>query len=357
MNISFEIGIIGEGKMGSNIFYYLNDFDYPLTWICSKEADIEKIQGTFNKKIKRLYKNGLIDQDKFIFRTNTTIISKDLQHLSDCKMVIESIVENQEEKFKLFVELNKIIDQNCIFASNSSSITPSKLIPGINRKDKFVGLHFFYPIALKNIVEVIITKSTAEGTLSTVKDFLQSINRQYIVIPEEEAFLLNKIFLDFQAGAFRIHEETNLSFEKIDGLIKKNLFPIGVFEFFDSVGIDVMLTSVENYVNELDKTFYKPLINKFKKMCDSGKLGIKTKSGFYDYGTVQDHGSKDESAFDQSMHVDIITRLQDLYLKSVIKFWNKVDLSGEELDNAVKEYIGIEKGPISLAKELGYKID
>ena len=341
--MNYKIGIIGAGKMGTDIFYYLNNFNYSLVWIC--KSDKEKLIKTFNKKVKRLYNNELINKDAFDFKMNTTIISNALQDLSHCDIIIEAISESRELKVQLFRELDTVANKDCIFASNSSSILPSKMYPCNERKDKFIGLHFFYPIRLKNIVEVIKTDSTCTKTIKEVKSFLSAIKRFYLILPEQGAFILNKLFLDFQAGAYQIYQENVLGIKEIDELIKKNIFPVGVFEFFDNVGIDVMLTSVRNYTEDMNnKEFYQPLINKFQQLVDEHKLGVKTGCGFYNYNKNKEERYEEKitkSINNKSYNNEVINKLKHLYLNSAFKIIEKGFCTEQELEHCVKEYMGI----------------
>src|SRR5271157_1619963 len=136
-----NIGIIGEGKMGTNLLYYLLDMDLNLTWVCSQDADPEKLRRTFNKRLKRSLEAGIFDMDKFQCVQERLTISNTLNDAANCELIIETINEELQAKQNLFKLLDTIVSPGCILTSNSSSINPSCLIPSENRKDKFAGLH------------------------------------------------------------------------------------------------------------------------------------------------------------------------------------------------------------------------
>ncbi|MFH1321788.1 MAG: 3-hydroxyacyl-CoA dehydrogenase family protein [Bacteroidota bacterium] len=354
----YKIGIIGEGKMGTNLFYYLIDYNYPLVWVCSQEADEEKLTQTFHKKLKRSLKNKIINKSTHDQKIKSAVISKNLQSLAGCNIIIEAINEDQKQKIDLFKELNSIITENCILSSNTSSIPLSKLAQVIERKDKFVGLHFFYPIAFKNIVEVNTTSNTSPETIENVKEFLSSVKRTSLVLPEKANFILNRLFLDFHVEACRILDEKVLNIKEIDDLVKENIFPIGIFEFFDYVGNDLILFSVINYTKKSDRQdFYQPFINKLKQLVAENKLGIKTKCGFYNYKKNEEslHISKKDITNIDEYKKRIINKLLLLYLDSSFDIVLKGYCGPDEIEYAVKEYMGCEKGPVSLANEIGYK--
>jgi len=176
--------------MGTNLFYYLLDFGFKLIWICHPSANIDKIRNTFEKKIKRSFDNGLMDEQHVTFLLNSIVISSDPTVLSPCDLIIEAISEDLELKKELFRAIDPVVSRNCILASNSSSIRPSELIPSESRKDKFIGIHFFYPIALKNIVEFITTADTSRKTKDFVKNFLYIIKRNWLLLNEKNSFIL-----------------------------------------------------------------------------------------------------------------------------------------------------------------------
>ncbi|TRZ71562.1 MAG: 3-hydroxyacyl-CoA dehydrogenase family protein [Bacteroidetes bacterium] len=331
-----NIGIIGEGKMGTNLFYYLLDMNFNLTWICSPEADLEKLRKNFSKRQGRSLEAGIIDEKRYHSILECVKISNYATDLASCEMIIEAISEELEAKQQLFRMLDKIAPPGCIFTSNSSSINPSALIPSENRKDKFVGLHFFYPIALKDIVEVIMTHETSKETLKQITFFLKSIRRRFLLLEEKDSFILNRIFLHFQNEAFILVNEKKASLQQIDRIVRDHFFPTGVFEFFDSVGLDVMLASVKNYSkDDPEEERYHPLIGKLQELVSKGKLGTKTKGGFYGEGISPDPGYPENDA-------EIIAKLQSSYEYAFRRFCLSSGIPAAELKTDMDEYFGVE---------------
>jgi len=339
-----NIGIIGQGKMGTNLFYYMLDFGFSIIWVCSKEAETEKIIKSFNKKLKRSLDAGIIDEAAYSKLHGNTKITNDHQQLQNCDLVIEAISENIDLKQKLFLELDKIASGNCIFASNSSSINPSEILPSESRKNRFVGLHFFYPVALKNIVEFIVSDSTSQEVIQKIIQFLSLIKRDHLLLRESDSFILNKIFLDFQNEAFLIVNAGNMTIGQMDTLVKKYFFPVGVFDFCDSVGNDIMLTSVRNYIkNYLNKDHYMSFVHELYRLVNEGRLGIKSQSGFYSYPVeVQ---TDDLSLND--FKTKIVERLQVTLVSTINRFSSQSGISTAILNTAMKEYLGSEKDLLS----------
>jgi 3-hydroxybutyryl-CoA dehydrogenase len=345
-----HIGIIGEGKMGKSIFFYLAGFDFRLTWLVSSEDSKEKTRKLFINKTKCLLQGGVITGEESASKIDRTTVTTDPEDLRDCDLVIEAINEDIGMKKALFESLDRTVNTACIFASNSSAILPSQLVPSESRKDRFCGLHFFYPAAIKEVVELITNPSTSSLTKESLHHFLLQINKRPFHQDETNAFLLNRLFLDFQAGAYRVFLEGRLSYKELDELVRLHFFPIGVFEFFDHVGIDVMLSSVKAYTKDKgNQTFYAPLIDKMEELVKLNRLGTKTKQGFYDYMVqaekVADAAGKPEGI---SAYKRMVTGLLwDYFIKSVNSAIENGLSSREELAFAIKDYMGMDSDPFN----------
>jgi len=345
------IGIIGEGKMGTNLFYYLLDFGFSIIWVCSKDAETEKIIKSFDKKLNRSLEAGIMDETTRSIMHENTLITNDLQQLQKCDLIIEAISENLTIKRKLFDELDRIAGGRCIFATNSSSFKSSELLSSESRKDKLLGLHFFYPIALKNIMEFIVNDSTSEDTINKINHFLGIIKREPLNLKENDGFILNKIFLDFQNEAFLIVNEGEIKIPQMDALVKNYLFPVSVFDFCDSVGNDIMLTSVRNYIRDYqDSDHYMPFINELERLVRENKLGMRSEAGFYSYPVdviPEDFILKD---INQGFIENIVMRLSNTLASSIKKFSIQSGISLKILNEAMKEYLGTEKDLVAFLK-------
>ncbi|MBL6949785.1 MAG: 3-hydroxyacyl-CoA dehydrogenase family protein [Bacteroidales bacterium] len=340
------VGIVGEGKMGTSLFYFLLEFPFLLRWICSPEADLEKFHKTFTIKALRSLKTGLIDQQEHDEILNSTIISSDPEQLKDCDLVIETINEEFELKRNLFSRIDKIVPASCILASNSSSINPSRLFVSEARDPFIIGLHYFYPIPLKDIVELIYTEKTPVEVRSRVEYFIRKTGKHFISLNESNSFILNRLFLDIQNDAFRIVEQKKATFSQIDDLVSSRLFPFGVFDFMDNVGIDTMLASVKNYTSDYPhKDYYQPLIDKLYRLEKAGKLGLKSGEGFYTYPEGIKTHADSEKALSETEEKEILDYLSNTYINASKRFTMQSGCTIDEMNHAIKEYFGIEKGP------------
>ncbi len=247
-----KVGIIGSGKMGLDIFNYLSDFDFNLVLHSLFEDEKDKLEKSFQKKISRQLKHSLIDQEQYNFKSQF-LITTNLNDFKDCDLIIESIIENKDEKKQLFKDLELIVKKDCILASNSSSNLPSLLASNI----PIIGIHFFYPVAFKNVVELIIHDGLNSKITEQTKLFLSSINKKVFIQNEQNAFLLNRFLLDIQLKALEMVQQFKISFNQLDHAIQNLIPDFGVFEMMDQVGHETMYNSISNYskLDEDEKRF------------------------------------------------------------------------------------------------------
>ena len=335
-----KISIIGAGKLGADIFNYLLNYNYTLSLICKNEEIAAIVKNKTEKKINRLRKSGLINQIEYEKKLIDIIVGADLKYVENSNIIIEAISEDLTRKNELFNELEKVLNDDCIICSNSSSFLPAELSQNKEWQNRFIGLHFFYPLKLKSIVEIVKNKKTDPDIISRIKDFLENINKKPLELDEKNAFILNKIYLDIQALAYNLCTENNLEFKIFDDIIKETLFPIGVFEFIDSVGPNIMLTSITNYITFYEnKEFYRPLVNKLEEL-------VSNNSTFYSQTTT------DIKIYDYNKSL-IINKILYTLINSSYKAADNKIVSFEQIDYSMKEYLDIEKGPIELSKEIG----
>lgn len=355
----YKIGILGSGRMGESIFYHLNDFDYNLVWIFRKpdlrDKAIEKLQ----KKLRRMHKAGAIDDQEYKEKKESALIASDMVELNSCDLIIETIVEDADIKAALFRELDSTVKKDCVFVSNSSSIKPARICPDSERRERFAGLHFFYPVRFNKSVEIMGTDACSTETIESLKQFTEDIDKKALVLPEKGAFILNKVFIYTQAQAFWAYRDKILSFKEIDDLIKKHIFTMGTFEFLDHVGLDVILSAAKNYLEDMEhKDFIHITIEEVQKVVDSGNLGVKTGRGFYSYSKdapeIESFDLKQSSAEERKIYEeDLVNKLICLYINLAYDYVDKGYCTESEIEFALDEYKGMEKGPVTLRNEIG----
>ena len=346
----FNVGIIGSGRMGTDLFYYLSEFGFALTWSCRTAGERERLARTWTSRIERQRRAGILDDGAVRSKNKSIAITDGLSGLSHCGIVIEAIAEDREAKRGLLAKLGSILGPGAVVATATSSLKPSILAGDLPWRDRFCAVHFFYPVKYRDIVEVVTADWTGADTLETVKMFLSAIKRSFIVMHERDGFILNRILLDFQAQACRLRGERGLDVRTIDSIVKGAIVPAGVFEFFDAVGIDIMYRSVLNYVEDMpDRRFYEPLIEDLERLAGAGRLGRKSGAGFYNYGAglpAGGAGSVGDSA-------GVSDQLRALYINAAFRALERNICPQCELERAITEYLGVDRGPFAMAEAAG----
>lgn len=345
-----KIGIIGAGRMGTDIFNFLIGYDYEIVWICIDETETIALQQSFEKKIKRLHKCGLMDDQQMITKQNSVVISHKVENLYGCDLVIECIWEDIAKKRQMYRDIIPMLKDKCILASNSSSFLPSQLIPDPRFNDRFIGLHFFYPVKLKNIVELIKTGQTSTETLEKIDGFCEKTDKKQLLQDEKNAFWLNRLFLELQNEAFLIVNERVFSYGQIDAIVAEYLFPEGIFKFFDLVGNDVMLQSIKNYTAE-NRGPYNAILDKLEELCSKNMLGVKTKTGFYNYHDGSSGNAMNIVFEKDEYYFKVLERLKRAYVGKAQQLVNDGACDSETLEFAAKEYMNTDKGPLAIAHE------
>jgi len=332
MNKIKVIGIIGGGKMGSDIFNYLSDFNFELIWFTRNTDHKEVIKNTYRKKIKRQLKHGIISQDIFTLKENYQITT-DLKDLSNCDLIIESVIEERDIKIELFQKLDSIVKPSCVLASNSSSILPSGLSEKVERKNRVLGLHFFYPIAFKNVVEIVSSDFTDELSIEKMRLFLNDIKRFYLIQNKNDAFILNRFLLQIQIRAFEIVKEKGISFKQLDSISKQIIPEFGLFEVMDSVGHNTMYNAIHNYSKmDEDKRKYRPLLEELKKRS--------SKSGQVEHLLFYENDSR-EGIISNNLSIEIRGNILSIIEDYLNEYSEKYSINIFNLKKGLEEYCGL----------------
>ncbi len=338
------VGIIGEGKMGTSIFHCLPGIVPQLRWLVSSAADRENIMKSLEKRIRREVNAGVISESEAAGMMNGITVGTGPELLDQCDLVIEAIPEDLDLKNELLRNIDPHLLPECLIATNSSSILPSALAPSDKRKPFLLGMHFFYPVMMKETVELIVTPDNPAEVVSKAICFLERLRKKPLLQNEQQAFLLNRMWLDIQNEAFLITESGAISIPEMDALVRQRLFSFGVFDFIDSVGIDVMARAISNYIAGYPNgEFYRSLLSRLERMVQSGELGRKSGKGFYAYPM--------ESAlpYVTGKFGDIEIYLKNIYLNTARRYTMISKLSVGDMNDAIREYFGLEKGPFELS--------
>lgn len=278
------IGIVGAGSMGAGIanLAALNGFNVVLRDIEERylEGALARIDQFMSKSVER----GKMTEDQkqqTLARIETTT---KLEELKDVDVVIEAVIEDLELKKEVFSQLDEIVREDVIVATNTSSMSITEIAAATRRPDRVAGMHFFNPAQLMKLVEVVRGFETSDETVSTLKALSEQLKKEVVEVKKDTpGFIVNRIMVPQFIEAIRLLEEGVASAEDIDKAVKFGLnYPMGPFELQDYAGVDIGYYVMEYFSNEFnDSRFAPPLL--MKQMMRAGRFGKKSGAGFYDY--------------------------------------------------------------------------
>ncbi len=278
-----KVGVVGAGLMGSGIAQTCAQSGY--------ETIVREVNQEFlDKGIARIYSawdmlaskgklsQGQVDENRA--RIHGTL---DLADFADCDLVIEAVLENMEEKLRLFPALDRTLKPEAIIVSNTSSLNVTQMGAVTKRPDKVCGLHFFNPAPVMKLVEVVRTISTSEETIETVKQFAVSLGKTPVLAKDTAGFIVNFLLIPYLLAAIRMLENGMATRNDIDTAMKLGCgYPMGPFTLLDYVGLDTTLWAAEAIYDEYRDPLYAPP-PLLRRMVLSGMYGRKSGKGFYDY--------------------------------------------------------------------------
>ena len=279
-----KVGVLGCGLMGSGIAEVAARAGYEtvVREVTDELLDkgLARIHGSLGKAVEK-GKLEAAARDEAAGRLSGTV---DLAALADCDLVVEAIVENLEEKRKTFAALDEKVKEDAIFASNTSSLTITQIAMFTRRPDKFVGLHFFNPVPVMKLVEVVRTIVTGDEAYATARDFARSLGKEVVEAKDTTGFVVNRLLVPYMLDAVRCYEQGLTSKEDIDRGMKLGCgYPMGPFELLDFVGLDTTLYIAEIMFDEFRGPRFAPP-SLLRRMVKAGHLGRKSGRGFYTYG-------------------------------------------------------------------------
>ena len=283
MKIS-NIGIVGAGTMGSGISQVAALTGYDIVMQDVSEEATNRGLGTINKSLQRLVDREKITADAKETAIRSITTTTDLPDLADCDLVIEAATENMDLKLDLFEEIDKVSRPETIIASNTSSLSLTKLASVSNRPDKVIGMHFFNPVPMMALVEIIRALQTSDDTFTRVHELTRELGKTPVSVKDSPGFVVNRMLVPMINEAVFILYESIASAEEIDAAMKLGAgHPMGPLALADMIGIDVCLYVMNILLEEFGDSKFRPR-PLLKQMVDAGYLGRKSGKGFFDYG-------------------------------------------------------------------------
>ena len=277
------VGVLGCGLMGSGIAQVCAQAGYRTI---VREVDQTAVDAGLDR-IGRFLQSG-VERGKLTAEDRELVLGRltgttTVEPFAESDLIIEAIVENVEAKQAAFAELEPVVKSGTVFCSNTSSVCITELAAATTRPDKFIGLHFFSPVPVMGLVEVIRGLSTVDATYQQVFDFAQSLGKKPVAAPDQPGFIVNRLLIPYLLSAVRAYESGCGTLEDIDTALSMGCgHPMGPFTLLDFVGLDTTYHIANIMYEEFRDPAYAPP-PLLKRMVLAGRLGRKSSHGFYQY--------------------------------------------------------------------------
>lgn len=346
-----KVGVIGSGAMGSGIAQVAAFAGHEVHVYDANPIAAQVAADNLKKSLEKLVEKSKCTNEKMSEVLSNIYFQSSIDKLSECGLIIEAIVENIDVKKEVFEALESIVSEDCILATNTSSLSISAIASACKKSNRFIGIHFFNPAPLMPLVEIIPALQTSEEVINTSVSLVKSWNKTTVLCKDTPGFIVNRVARSFYGEAIRIYEEGVANIATIDWAMKEiGGFKMGPFELMDFIGHDV------NYkVTEIvwEQFFYDPRFKPSltqKRLYEAKRFGRKSGVGFYDYS---ENAQNIEAIKDKELAEKIFARIISMLINEAIDTLYLKVASRDDIDLAMTKGVNYPKGLLAWADEIG----
>jgi 3-hydroxybutyryl-CoA dehydrogenase len=279
-----SVAVVGGGFMGSGIAESVAVAGIPVIVRDVDQISLERARGRIEESLQRAVHRGKLEAAAAAEARDRIELTTQLAPVSEAELVIEAVPEQEELKLEVMHLIDEVVDDRAIVASNTSSIPIAQLANAIRRPERVLGLHFFSPVPVMSLVEIVIALDTAPETVDLAKSFIERIGKSPIETKDRSGFIVNMLLVPYLMAAVRMYEEGFATRDDIDTGMRLGCgHPMGPLRLCDFIGLDVLYAVCDSLYEEFKRDEYAPP-PLLKRMVASGRLGQKSGRGFYDYG-------------------------------------------------------------------------
>jgi 3-hydroxybutyryl-CoA dehydrogenase len=278
-----SVAIVGAGFMGTGIAETVAVAGLPVTVRDVDGASLDRARARLSTSLERAVRGGKLDPAHADVARGRIELTTELGSIEGVDLVVEAVPEDEALKLEVMRAIDAVVSEDTIIASNTSSIPIAELAQAVRAPDRVLGLHFFSPVPVMTLVEVVVALDTSPETLATARDFVERIGKRPIETKDRSGFIVNMLLVPYLMAAVRMYEEGFASREDIDAGMKLGCgHPMGPLVLCDFIGLDVLYAVCDSLYEEFKRDEYAPP-PLMKRMVASGRLGRKSGRGFYEY--------------------------------------------------------------------------